>query len=89
MICLRARKVRDCCCLEELVSIQLIRGILRTYGWVKRLCGDSPNANCYAILHDNLVNLGIALEVEVLVNRSSAVDVCVRRVTSTSGLDFM
>lgn len=89
MICLRARKVRDCCCLEELVSIQLVRGTLRTYGWVKGLCGDGPNSDCHTILHDDLVDLGVALEVEVLVNRSSAVDVCVSRVTSTTGLPNM
>lgn len=32
------------------------------------LCWDSPNTDCDAVLEDDFVNFGVALEVEVLVN---------------------
>jgi hypothetical protein len=65
MIILRALKVRDCCCLGELVSIRLRRGIFITYGWVERLCWHGSDTDGLSIFHNDFVNLGVALEVQV------------------------
>ena len=76
MIILRALKVRDCCCFVELVSIQLIRGSLVTYGGVKRLCWDGPHAHGFSVFHDYFVNFCVALKVQIGVHCSSRVDIC-------------
>jgi hypothetical protein len=76
MIILRALKVRDCCCLGELVSIQLIREALVTYGGVKRLRWDGPHTHGFSVFHDYFVNLCVALKVQVGVHGSSRVDIC-------------
>ena len=53
---------------------------------MKRFSWNGPDSNCLSVLHDNFVNLGVALQVQILVNRSSGMDVSVSRVASTSGL---
>ena len=70
MIILRALKVRDCCCLGGLVSIQLIRGFSCTYGWVERLGGNSADTDGFAVFHDDFVDFGVTLEVQVGVHCS-------------------
>lgn len=47
-----------------------------TYAWVQRLGRYSANADCHTILHDDLVDLCVALEMEVRMNRAGGVDVC-------------
>ena len=64
-IILLARKVRECCCLGELVSIRLFKGLLVTYGWMERLRWHSSNTDGFSIFHDDFVNLGVALEVQI------------------------
>ncbi len=58
-----------------------------TYAWVKGLCRHGPNAYCDAVLDDNLVDLCIALEVEVLMDRTGGVNISMRRVGSAASLD--
>jgi hypothetical protein len=86
MICRRALNVRDCCCIWELVSVKFRYGNFLTYAWVKRLCWHGSDSNCLAILDDDFINLGIALEVKVLVNGAGRVDICVCRVTAAASL---
>jgi len=64
----------------------LSEGYLLTYGWVQRLCRHSPYADCLSVFNYNLIDLGVTLQVQVLVNGSRRVDVGMGRVTSTAGL---
>jgi hypothetical protein len=56
------------------------------YGWVERLCRNGADPDCFAILHDYFVDFGVALEMQVFVDRPRGVDVGVGRVTSSPGL---
>jgi hypothetical protein len=44
------------------------------------------NTNCSTILHDDLVDFSVTLEMKVLVHRAGGVNVCVSRVATTTGL---
>lgn len=54
--------------------------------WVQWLGWDGSNADCLVTLQDNLVNLGVALKVEVLVLGAGAVNVAVCGVRTTSSV---
>jgi hypothetical protein len=61
--------------LGELVSIRLIREEHATYGWVERLGGHGSDTNSFAVLHDDFVNFGVALEVQVRVDGPGGMNV--------------
>jgi len=75
MICLRAVNVRDCCCLGGRVSIMLPEGYLLTYGWMERLGWHSPHADCLSVFDYNLVDLGVTLQVQILMDGSRRMNV--------------
>jgi hypothetical protein len=54
--------------------------------WMKRLSRYSPHTYSTAILHNHLINLGIAYQVQVLMDSTSAMDICMCRVRSTSSI---
>lgn len=53
---------------------------------MKRLSRDGTNANGFPVLHDDFVDFGVALQVQILMDCPRGVDVGMGRVASTSGL---
>lgn len=56
---------------------------------MERLRGDSADSDCATVFDYYFVDFGVALEVEVLVDRTGRVDVAVGGVTSSSGLGML
>ena len=56
---------------------------------MKWLGRDGLDTNCSAVLHDYLVDFGVALKMEVLVDGPCGVDVGMSGVTSSSGLCYL
>ncbi len=50
-------------------------GVVRTYGWMERLCRYGAYSNRNSVFHDDLVDLSVALQMEIGVNGTSAVDI--------------
>ena len=61
-ICLRALKVRDCCCLEDLVSIMSAQRMGDAYGWMEWFGGNGPDCYRHAVLNYDFVDFGVALK---------------------------
>jgi hypothetical protein len=61
-------------------------GMRSTYVWMKWFGGHGLNTNRSTILHDDLVDFGVTLEMKVLVDGAGGMDVCVGRVTTTTSL---
>lgn len=53
---------------------------------VKRLGWDSLDADCFAVLEDDLVGFGVDDQVQVLVVLASAVNICMGRVRATTSV---
>ncbi len=49
--------------------------VVWTYGWVERLSGHGAYSDRNSVFHDDLIDLGVALEMEIRVNGTSAVDI--------------
>lgn len=63
---------------NDLLSCTIDLGLVLSRS--KGLSGNSLDTNSSTTFHNDLLNLGVADQVQVTVDRTSAVDVCVSRV---------